>query len=359
MRRLLGVLLSLVALACAAWLAYRVPDLPYETLEAAYSSPSSQFITLETGGRIHYRDEGRVDGPPLVLVHGFSASLHTWADWVALLGDEYRIISLDLPGHGLSRNFALEDVGTSGFVEAIDAIAEITGIERFALAGSSMGGNAAWAYALDYPEKVEGLILVGAAGWPETPEDAAQAPLVFKLLGNGLVRSLVRDLDVRAMIENGLKASFHDETFVTEAMVDRYAGLNRGPGHRRAILHLLSGDADRAIATETALAMLQMPTLVLHGRHDRLIPISNGERFAAAIPDADLVIYETAGHLPHEEVSEQSAADLRAFLRSRVFPQVAEPAPDSPAANPSATRPASPAGDLAEPVSQPLELAPR
>jgi len=320
MRRLLGVVLSLVALACAAWLALRVPDLPYETLEAAYSSPTSQFITLPSGGRIHYRDEGKPDGEPIVMVHGFSASLHTWEDWVERLGGEYRIISLDLPGHGLSRNFALEDVGISGFVEVIDEIADLSGLEDFAIVGSSMGGHAAWAYTLANPDRVEGLVLVGAAGWPPSPEEAKAAPVVFKLLGNGLVRNLVRDLDVRPMIQSGLEDSFHDDALVTEAMVDRYAALNRGPGHRGAILHLLSGDADRPEAREEALSQISVPTLVLHGRHDRLIPVAHGERFAEVIPGASLVIYEDAGHLPQEEVADRSAADLHDFLEERVWP---------------------------------------
>ena len=77
MKRLVGVLVSLVALAGAAWLAFRVPDLPFETLEAAHSSPKPQFIKLQNGGRIHYRDEGRARGKALILVHGFTASVHT------------------------------------------------------------------------------------------------------------------------------------------------------------------------------------------------------------------------------------------------------------------------------------------
>ncbi|MEM7767544.1 MAG: alpha/beta fold hydrolase [Pseudomonadota bacterium] len=324
MGRFLGVVvLSLVALVGAAWLAFRVPDLPYETLEVAYTSPTSQFITLETGGRVHYRDEGLEDGPVLVLVHGFSASLHTWEDWVGALGEDYRILSLDLPGHGLSRNFDLEAVGTSGFVEVIDAITRLNGIDRFALAGSSMGGHAAWAYALEHPEKVEGLILVAAAGWPPTEAELEGTPLVFKALGNGLVRRVVKDLDVRPMVKSGLEASFVDQSFVTDAMVDRYAALNRGPGHRRAIVHLLSGDGDRTMASEAALATISAPTLVLHGDQDRLVPVSSGRRFADVIPGAEIVIYENVGHIPQEEVAAESAEDVRDFLDERVWPTAA------------------------------------
>ncbi|MEM0986257.1 MAG: alpha/beta fold hydrolase [Pseudomonadota bacterium] len=314
MKRILGVLLSLVALVCAAWLAFRVPDLPYETLESAYASPTSQFVTLENGGRLHYRDEGLADGPAIVMVHGFSASLHTWDGWVDALGDEYRMVRLDLPGHGLSRNFPIEAVGTTGFTGAIDAIATLLEIDDFTLAGSSMGGHAAWAYTLAYPEKVDALVLVGAAGWAPTEQEIDEAPFVFKALSSSLVRRLVKGLDVRPMIESGLKNSFVDESFVTDAMVDRYAALNRGRGHREAILHLLSGEAERVEATQANMAEIEAPTLVLHGREDRLIPVAHGERFADSIPDAALIIYDNIGHLPQEEVAERSAADLDSFL---------------------------------------------
>jgi len=320
MGRILGVtLLALVALAGAVWLAMRVPDIPFATLEAAYTSPTSQFVTLENGARVHFRDEGQPDGHPIVLVHGFSASLHTWEGWVGALGDDYRLISLDLPGHGLSRQFALEAVGTSGFVATIDAVADVTGLDRFTLAGSSMGGHAAWAYAVSRPERTDGLVLVGAAGWIETEDEAASTPLVFRALQVGIIRHLIKDLDLRPMIRRGLIGSFHDQSHIYTAMVDRYAALSRAPGHRAAIMHLLSGNAERLDATEALMADIETPTLVLHGRQDKLVPVSNGERFGSTISDAELIIYEETGHLPQEERTAESAADVDDFLTRKVL----------------------------------------
>ena len=99
----LWLLAALVVLLVIGWFALQRPDTPYATLEATYANAESQFMDLPGGVRVHYRDEGNAAGPTLVLVHGFSASLHTWEPWVARLGGDYRIISLDLPGHGLTR----------------------------------------------------------------------------------------------------------------------------------------------------------------------------------------------------------------------------------------------------------------
>ena len=318
MRRFLAVALTVVAILGAGWLAVRVPELPYETLEQVYASEESEFVTLENGTRIHFRDEGNPDGEALVLVHGFAASLHTWSEWIELLARDYRLVSLDLPGHGLSRGFPLEEVGTLGFIGSIDTVADAVGLDDFTIVGSSMGGAAAWAYALEHPGRVEGLVLVGAAGWPPTPEEMEEAPVVFKMMRHGAVRSILKDIDVSSMIRSGLEDSFVDTSLVTDAMVERYASLARGRGHRAALLHLLSGEADRLDATSDLMAEIDVPTLVLHGREDKLIPVRNGTRFAEAIAGAELVIFENVGHLPQEEIARESAAALAAFLESTV-----------------------------------------
>lgn len=314
MRRLLAVLLTFIAILGAGWLVMRVQDIPYDTLETAYASPESRYLTLGDMRRVHYRDEGRADGPTIVLVHGFSASLHTWQGWVRELGDDYRIISLDLPGHGLTRGFPLEDVDIEGFGEVIHALTDQLGLADFTLVGSSMGGHAAWAYALERPEDLNALVLVGAAGWPPTPEELEDTPFVFKLLDNSIARLVLRDLDNTAMLRSGLEASFVDQTFVTEDMVQRYASLNRAPGHREAILHIIASREDRPLASAERLAGLTVPTLVLHGEGDNLVPFAHGEQFASAIPGAQFIAYDGVGHLPQEEITRQSAADLAAFL---------------------------------------------
>jgi len=326
-RKLLIVLVILIAILAAGWASLRRADIPYDTLETAYTSKTSQFTTLSNGLKLHYRDEGNPEGEPLVLVHGFSASLHTWEPWVRELGDTYRIISLDLPGHGLTRADDGELVSMTGFVIAIQELADTLGLDAFTIAGNSMGGGAAWNYALDFPERTGGLILVDAAGWPREEGEGEGRPLIFKLLENDIARFLIKDLDMSGMIESGLKDSFYDQSFVTEEMVNRYASLSRAPGHRPAILKLTSDRDTRRAAGPDLMAQIKAPTLVLHGDQDNLIPVRAGERFAEHIPGAELVIYENVGHLPQEEVASRSAADVRRFLEARVHAPQSEAAP--------------------------------
>lgn len=315
-RRLMAVLLTAVAILAAGWLALRRPDIPFHTLEAAYASPESEYIVLGSdGARVHFRDQGRVDGPAIVLVHGFSSSLHSWTPWIRGLEDTYRVISLDLPGHGLTRGFDTELVNMAGFVDVIDQVTDEIGVERFVLVGSSMGGNAAWNFALEHPERLDGLVLVGASGWPPTEAELADRPLVLRLLANPAARRLLKDLDMSALIRSGLEDSFVDPRFVTDEMVERYASLSRAPGHRAALLHILSDADEDAYASRQALGAIDVPTLVMQGREDALVPVRFAEAFAEAIPGADLVIYDAVGHLPHEEIAQRSLADLEVFLQ--------------------------------------------
>ena len=146
--RLLAVGLILVGLsACVA------PDLPYAELEERYASPASRYLETDEGLRIHYRDEGPRDAPTtIVLVHGFAASLHAWEPWVARLSPDYRMVSLDLPGHGLTRAPEDYEITPASQVAVVDAVAGHLELEPFVIAGNSMGGAVAWRYTLAHPD---------------------------------------------------------------------------------------------------------------------------------------------------------------------------------------------------------------
>ena len=313
-KRLAGFLAIVVAVLAVGWLALKRADIPYASLEATYANEASQFVTLEDNVRVHFRDEGLIDGPTIVLVHGFSASLHTWEGWASDLKADYRVISLDLPAHGLTRSPEDYPASMDNFVKVIDGLTDYLGADSFALAGSSMGGNASWEFTLAHPEKVEALILVGASGWPETRDQQSSEPFIFRLLANPIARAALKDLDMTLLIRAGLKDSFVDETFVTDEMVKRYATLSRAPGRRAAILEMMSNDKARRYATSELMAAIDVPTLVLHGDQDNLVPVEGAKRFGESIEGSDVVIYEAIGHLPQEENTEQSLSHLRAFL---------------------------------------------
>lgn len=307
----------LAAALIAATLAGCARDIPYETLKAKYANPTSKFVTLENGVNVHYRDQGRADGPPLVLVHGFAANLDTWEPWVARLGDTYRVVSLDLPAHGLTVTPPDYMMSTAGQVEVIDQLTRKLGLTPFVLAGNSMGGGASWNFALSHPDRLRGLILVASVG-PRPPEVEGAPPregppAVFRVMANPVGRAALRSLNPRPLAEPGLKRAYIDESLVTPALVDRYVDLALAPGRREMIL---AGRQGRPSASPDAVKGVSTPTLVMHGEKDVVVPPEVGRRLAELIPGARLIIYPEAGHVPMEQIPDRSAADVRAFIES-------------------------------------------
>ncbi|MBY0564869.1 MAG: alpha/beta hydrolase [Hyphomonadaceae bacterium] len=319
-----GVLavIGLIALVVAGvYLAFNRPDIPYETLEASYGGPASRFADLPGGVRMHYRDQGDPNAPALVLVHGFSASLHTWEPWVSELsaGDSrlatYRVVSIDLPGHGLTRAPAGYQASIEAYRDILHDFTSQLGLTRFALAGNSMGGNVAWEYALQYPDRVQALILVASSGWEETRQGLAEDPPVFRLLRNPVLGPILRNLDSTALTRQGLQASFYNPALATEDMVTRYVSLSRAPGHRDILLQMTLGFRERNYATPERLAPLaNVPVLVMAGDTDRLVPPQHAEQFHNAISGSQLIVFENTGHIPQEERAAESAAAVDQFL---------------------------------------------
>jgi pimeloyl-ACP methyl ester carboxylesterase len=325
MKWLLGGLLGLIGLAAmlagGAYLALNRPDIPYAALESEYADAASKFADLPGGIRMHYRDNGDPNAPVIVLVHGFSASLHTWEPWVAQLtaGENrlstYRVITLDLPGHGLTQAPAGYQASIENFRDAIHDFTAELGLSRFALAGNSMGGNVAWEYALAHPEQVQALILVDASGWQETRQGLDQDPPVFKLLRNPVLGPVMRDLESTALTRQGLQAAFYDPSLADETMVRRYVDLARAPGHREILLQITLGFRSRNYATPERLAPLaNMPVLIMTGDTDRLVPPEHAQQFHDAISGSNLIVFENTGHIPQEERADESATAVDEFL---------------------------------------------
>jgi pimeloyl-ACP methyl ester carboxylesterase len=288
-------------------------DIPFAVLDAKYANAKSSFMDLPGGLRIHYRDQGAREGQSIVMVHGFSASLHAWEPWVKRLGDHYRIVTLDLPGHGLTRAPSTYVISLDRYADLIDTVAQRLRLGPYVVVGNSMGGGAAWSLALRHPDHLRGLVLVDSVGWP-LPERNAKTPLIFRLLANPLGRLLMRNLDTRQFAENGLRSAYGDPSLVTPALVDRYVDLSRAPGHRAILLN--PQDRGGPPVTADTFKAIHTPTLVMHGEADTVIPVVAGKGLASAIPGARLILYPGVGHVPMEQIPDRSAADLRAFMEA-------------------------------------------
>jgi pimeloyl-ACP methyl ester carboxylesterase len=303
--------LVILAALLAGCVAFTRGDIPYATLEAKYAGAQSRYLDLAGGLHVRYRDQGPRGAPALVMIHGFSASLEAWEPWAARLDGDWRIITLDLPGHGLTRAPRAYAPSIDGYADLADTVAERLGAGRYVAIGNSMGGAVAWDDALRHPGHVRALVLVDAAGWPRARAGKG-SPAVFALMRNPLGRLVLRHIDTRPMATSGLRSAYVDPALVTPSLIDRYVDFSRAPGHRDLLLRIRP--RPDVPVTAATFARIGVPTLVMHGEADRLIPVADGRAFAAAIPGARLVTYPGVGHVPMEQIPDRSAADLRAFL---------------------------------------------
>lgn len=325
--------LVVAALAVIAVAAVRF-DIPKDDLVAKYAQPPSQFVKLPGGADAHVRVQGNEAGPVLVLLHGSNASLHTWEPWAAQLGDSYRIVTMDLPGHGLTGAVPGSDYSREAMADFVDEAMVALGFDRFAIGGNSMGGGVAAQYTVDHPDKVAALVLVDSAGIPRRHSEDEKAPLAFDLARSSIGRVIMRWVTPRALIEEGVKSVFADPSKVSPEMVDRYYDLTLYDGNRRATALRFAGFKPGDDSLAVRLPEIDMPVLVMWGAQDHLIPVSVAGEFKKRIPQAKIVTYPDAGHVPMEEVPEKSAADVRGFLSfalGRTPGPAAEPAlPDAP-----------------------------
>ena len=308
--RIVGVLLLLTALALPL---VQAPDRPVQTLIQRWVPPPSELIELK-GQLVHLRDEGpRADAAPIVLLHGTSASLHTWEGWAKALRAQRRVISLDLPGFGLtgpwSGQYAGRPYTAQASAEFVRDVLDQLGVQHFVVGGNSLGGDIAWHLALLVPQRVEKLILVDAAGYDFMPESV---PLAWRLATLPVFGWLGQHLLPRPLVTQGLLAVYADPSKVSDALVDRYFELTLREGNRAALvqrLRQLERGRDSAL-----IATLRLPTLILWGAQDRTIAPEFGQRFAHDISGSQLVVFDRLGHVPQEEDPAQSVAPVKAFL---------------------------------------------
>ena len=317
-RTLVGILtIFLISLVCVVLFE---GDIPAATVDAKYSNAQSKFLTTEDGSKIHYRDQGNASGTPLVLIHGAMASLHTWEPWVRALGQRYRVITLDLPAHGLTGRVQSDNYGGPAFTSVIDAVTKAVGIEKFVLGGNSMGGGATWQYTLEHPEKVIAMILVDSVppgNWsnsePELGTDRGPGPLAFRLLQQDWFRAIAAYIDPWPLVGQGLRSAYNNSSVVNDELAARYYELIMREGTRSAIL---GGGKPSTRATNqlSDLNSLQQPTLIMWGAQDSIISVSTVSLFKENIPNTTTIIYDDLGHIPMEEDPERSAADVERFL---------------------------------------------
>jgi pimeloyl-ACP methyl ester carboxylesterase len=309
MRKLVASGGILVVLLAAAFWFFNEPDIPRATLEAKYAMAPSRFVALPDGARAHVRDRGPRDGRALVLIHGSNASLFTWEPWAKRLDDTFRVVTVDMPGHGLTGAVPNSDYSAEGMVKFVGEVANALGLQRFAIGGNSMGGRVAARFAEEHPGRVTHLVLVDSGGLPSKGGD--RIPLALRLARTPLVNRLLLHITPRSLVVAGLNDAIVRKGIITEGMIDSYWDFNRMEGTREATIARFNVH-DHGV--RDGLGDIRAPTLILWGEEDHLIGVDAAHEFQAAIPGSKLIIYPGTGHVPQEEVADASAAEVRTFL---------------------------------------------
>ena len=255
----LGIIL-LVAIATLFFWGY-APDTDAAAMKAKYGGGASRFVELQPGLNVHYRDEGKRDGRVLVLIHGSNASLHTWEPWVERLGNDYRIISMDLPGHGLTGVNPAGTYDNASYVGVVDGLLTKLGVGKAVIGGNSMGGGVSWMYALAHPEKTEALLLVDAGGQPQAKPD--ELPIGFRLMRMPVIKEAARLIAPRSIFESSIQNTMSVQSKIDDALIDRYWELNRYPGNREATMKRFSSPGSMKSGTKEQLATIKVPVMIM------------------------------------------------------------------------------------------------
>jgi pimeloyl-ACP methyl ester carboxylesterase len=286
-------------------------DVPLPELKAKYANAESEFVDLGNGLTVHLRDEGPASAPAIILLHGSNSSLHTWDDWTKSLLGKYRVIRFDQPGHGLTGPHPKDCYTGACFADVVDRVANNRGLKRFTLGGNSMGGWVSWEYAKLHPDRLDGLILVDAAGAPNAAPKSL--PIGFRIMAMPGINKLATIITPRSLVEKSLRQSVSKPSYITDKEVDLYWELLRRPGNRDATIKRAM--ARRGLETPQGdVPVLPVPALILWGAEDKLIPASAAKWFEGKLPDHVTHIYPATGHLPMQEVADQSANDVLAWM---------------------------------------------
>ena len=229
---------------------------------------------------------------------------------VELLKDSFRLVSVDQHGHGLTGPHPDGDYSEAARVKAGIEVLDELNVQSAIWVGNSMGGGIAWRASVTHPERVNGLVLIDAAG---AQTDQPMKPYIGARIASTWIGSkIVPIITPRFLVASSLRESVADPDFMTEEMIDRYWELLRYPGNRDAMVVAMTRPRESHLWNR--LGEVRIPTLVLWGEQDHIIPVSHAEAFAGRIEQSEVIIYPNAGHLPMEEIPEEVANDIKAWL---------------------------------------------
>lgn len=292
------------------------PDTDPAEMIAKYGGPNPQFITVEPELRVHVRDQGLQEGPVLLLIHGANNSLHVWEQMVAELGNDFRLISLDLPGHGLTGAHPRALYSPEATADVILAVLDELEIDQATWVGNSFGGWIAWRAALAHSERMDGLVLMAASG--AVTGEEIEPYLAAKIAASPVGQLLLTRITPKFLIRSSVKQVVSDEDLVTDSLVNQFWELIRFPGNRDALLHIQK--LPRQDENWTSVGEISVPTLILWGEDDITVPSSHGQAFAEKITGSTIMTYSDAAHLMMLDVPLEMSRDITDWHQSHFQP---------------------------------------
>ncbi len=301
------MLLAILAIALTVFWFARPADVSFDEVRSSIpNSEYSRFIDVD-GVRVHYQEKGV--GSPLILIHGFTSSTYSWKDVFEPLSKNFRVIAVDLKGFGFSSK-PDGDYTRRAQAVLVGHLLDQLKIDKAWFCGHSMGGEVALNLVLQNPARVSGLILIDSAG-VAVKGGGSLAPgyLLVPVVGRVLMAfALTSD----KLVREGLEKSFFDDSKVTAERVAYYHRPLKSRGGQLAALRARTQFAQ--LPVEAEVGRITVPTLIIWGAEDELIPLEAGHKLNAAIKGSQLVVFEQCGHAPQEEMPDRALAEITKFI---------------------------------------------
>ncbi|MFN8283208.1 MAG: alpha/beta hydrolase [Chitinophagales bacterium] len=305
MKKLSKIVAIIIILLGIGFFATQKKSIPLDELKKKYCNADSKFIEIDDLN-VHYKIEG--EGKPVVLIHGTGAALQTWDGWTDSLKKYYKVVRIDMPAFGITGPRKDNDYSSKMYVDFLDKFLTKIGIDTFALAGNSLGGEIAWKYTYTHPEKVSKLILLDPAGF--YTKEKGNGAIIFKLAKIKWLAALMSKMDTKIIVNQTLKDVYFDDTKITAAKKQLYYDMSLREGNRESFSARVQQIGKELILD---ISKIKTPTLTIWGKQDELLDISLIENFKK-IANNKIIEYDNCGHSPQEEIPAISSNDAISFL---------------------------------------------
>ncbi|MEQ1605099.1 MAG: alpha/beta hydrolase [Pyrinomonadaceae bacterium] len=277
-------------------------------------SERSHFVNVD-GARVHFQEFGDAAKPPMILIHGYTASVYVWKTVAPMLADAgFHVIAVDLLGFGYSEKPSWFDYTISAQARMISRFMNRIGLGRAVIVGSSYGGAVALNLALDYPERVEKLVLSDAVCNDEVKNHPILRLASIRGIGEAITPFLCDSKAFMRFRMQGTLAPANHHMITEERIQSIRRPLHAADGHHSVLATSRNWDANRL---EQDAHLINQPTLIIWGDQDTVIPIKNGYKLHQEILNSRFVILKDCGHVPQEEKSEIFTELVSEFARDR------------------------------------------